>query len=119
MLTNLPVPYDLCISNPISHLTTGIRPFSKCLNRFLNVKALVGALNKEEALEKGLLPDCENFVKVCFQLYYLLHNSPRISSYSSLALTRGRGCGLVTALFDGLNEILYSKSHSLFAGGAK
>ena len=54
MLTNLPVPYDLCISNPISHLTMGIRPFSKCLNRFLNVKC-----------------DYENFAKVRFQLYYV------------------------------------------------
>ena len=29
-------------------------------------------MNKEEALEKGLLPDCENFVKVCFQLLFSL-----------------------------------------------
>ena len=52
MLTNPPIPYDLCVNNPISRLLT---PWVNarivhCLNRVLNVKALVGAFNQEKAL---------------------------------------------------------------------
>ena len=36
MLTNLPVPYDLCVADPISI--------------FLNVKTVVAAFNQEKAL---------------------------------------------------------------------
>ena len=48
MLTNPPVPYDLCIADPIS---IGINAhLAKCLNSVLNVKAVVAALNLEKAL---------------------------------------------------------------------
>ena len=39
---NPPVPYDFCVSVPISHLL--------CLNNVLNVKALLGAINQEISL---------------------------------------------------------------------
>ena len=48
MLTNLLVPYDLCIDIPISCLlTVGSMPVKHSV---LNVKALVGAFNQEKAL---------------------------------------------------------------------
>ena len=51
MLTNLPVPYDLCVRVPISCLLTMFRRlFSLVVNIVLNVKALVGAFNQEKAL---------------------------------------------------------------------
>ena len=50
MLTNPPIPYDLCVGVPILHhqLTVGLH-----LNSVLNVKALVGAVNQEKALVVG------------------------------------------------------------------
>ena len=51
MLTNQPVPYDFCVSDPISSLlTVGSTPVKHSV---LNVKALVGP-------SRGLLRDCEN-----------------------------------------------------------
>merc|ERR1712079_758813 len=48
MLTNLPVPYDFCVGDPISRpLTVGSTPV---YNSVLNVKTLVGAFNQEKAL---------------------------------------------------------------------
>ena len=45
MLTNLPIPYDFCISVPISCLLT-----VGSMSIFLNVKTLVDAFNHEKAL---------------------------------------------------------------------
>ena len=54
MLTNLPVPYDFCVGDPISRLlTVGSTPV---LRSVLNVKALIGAFNQEKALEKPMDP---------------------------------------------------------------
>ena len=54
MLTNPPVPYDFCVSVPISCLLSvgrGVNArLAQCLNIVLNVKALVGAFNQEKAL---------------------------------------------------------------------
>ena len=51
---NPTVSSDFCVGNPISRLLTvcGQRLFSivQCLNRFLNVKAVVAAFNQETAL---------------------------------------------------------------------
>ena len=45
MLTNPPVPYDLCVGVPWVNAR-----LAECLNSVLNVKALVGAFNQEKAL---------------------------------------------------------------------
>ena len=42
-------PYDFCVCFLISRLFTLFR-HAKCLNRFLNVKPLIGTFNKEKAL---------------------------------------------------------------------
>ena len=55
MLTNLPVPYDLCIRFLISFLLIMGKHRLLCPNSVLNVKALVGAFNQEKALV-GTLP---------------------------------------------------------------
>ena len=48
MLTNLPSPYNFCISIAIPCLVNAC--LAQCLNSVLNVKGLVGALNQEKAL---------------------------------------------------------------------
>ena len=52
MLTNLPVAYDICVGDPISHLlTVGVNVcLVQCLNSVINVKAVVAAFNQEKAL---------------------------------------------------------------------
>ena len=52
MLTNPPVPYDLCVGVPISRLLT-VRSMSVSCS-VLNVKAIVGAFNQEKALVGAL-----------------------------------------------------------------
>ena len=55
MLTNLPVPCDFCVGDPILHLLT---TYNVCLayylNSVLNVKALVTTFNQEKALEGAI-----------------------------------------------------------------
>ena len=46
IITNLPVPYDLCIDNPVFYLPCLYVHLAKCLNSVLNVKVSVGAFNK-------------------------------------------------------------------------
>ena len=43
MLTNLPIPYDLCIRVPIYYFLRVTICLAYCLHSVLNVKALVGA----------------------------------------------------------------------------
>ena len=50
MLTNPPIPYDLCVGVPISRLR-GLMPI---YHSVLNMKALVGAFNQEKALVGAL-----------------------------------------------------------------
>ena len=56
MLTNLPIPYDICVTIPnfTSTYTMGSSPvkYSVLLNTNIvfNVKALVGTFNQEKAL---------------------------------------------------------------------
>ena len=50
MLTNLHVPYDLCLGIQILHLSTMGGNLAQCLKRFLNVKALICTFNKDKAL---------------------------------------------------------------------
>ena len=55
MLTNPPVPYhDLCVGVPIQF-------------HFL---LWVNAFNQEKRPRRGLLRDCENYMDLCFQLYF-------------------------------------------------
>ena len=51
MLTNLPVPCDLCVRHP-NFISTyrGLTPVYYSLNSFFNVKTLVGTFNQEKAL---------------------------------------------------------------------
>ena len=49
MLTNLLVPYDLCVCDPISHPL--YRGLAYCLIRYLIVNMLLGAFNKQKALK--------------------------------------------------------------------
>ena len=52
MITILPVPYDFCDGDPISHLlNVGVNIcLVQCLNSVVNVKALVAVINQEKAL---------------------------------------------------------------------
>ena len=66
-LLKLPIPYYLSVGHIISCLLTMfIFPFIMCVNRFLNVIVIVASFN--QALSRGLVCDCENFVDIRFQL---------------------------------------------------
>ena len=69
MLTNLPVAYDICVGDPISHLlTVGVNIYLvQCLNSVINVKAVVAAFNQEKALVGAF--------SVIVQLHQLIVNS--------------------------------------------
>ena len=71
MLTNPPIPYNIYVGDPISHVLTVlvIASLAWCFNRFLSVKALVvvGAFNQEKVPVKGISVTI-NFATVCFQL---------------------------------------------------
>ena len=73
----LHVPYELCVSVAISclHNYSGLTPI-QYLNRFLCVKALVGAVNKDKAQVVGAFSE---FVKTSLTF---------ISSYSAHIGTR-------------------------------
>ena len=50
MLTNLPIPYDLCIRVPIYYFLRVTICLAYCLHSVFNVKVLVGTFNQEKAL---------------------------------------------------------------------
>ena len=62
----LPVPYDTCASCP--NFTSTYYGVNACLalglDRFLNVKALIGAFNQEKALvwTFSMIVNCENWL---------------------------------------------------------
>ena len=60
-------PYDLFISDPISHLLTIQLQHSVLI-------VLIGAFNQNKVLSsRGLFQDCENFINLRFQLQQLRH----------------------------------------------
>ena len=75
MLTKPPIPYDLCVADPISRW---INACLYCLNSVLNVKAVIGAFNQEKALVGAF----SVITNLRMELFEALVNSNLVSQYS-------------------------------------
>ena len=86
MLTNLPIPYDLCIRVPIYYFLRVTICLAYCLHSVFNVKVLVGTFNQEKALV------VENLRKTSFNLQFQALAAE--VKYEEISLAAGRGARL-------------------------